>query len=146
MTIQNTIERELLVQASIDSVWSALTEADQISKWFASGGAGIDLRPAGTMTLDFGEHGRHRATVETVEPVTRFAFRWALVPDAEPVDGNSVTVEFNLENRGDSTHIRLVESGFAALDGGAEAQSRFRDGNGKGWDGCLKALSEHLAA
>jgi uncharacterized protein YndB with AHSA1/START domain len=40
------IRREIVIDASIERVWEALTSAEQMSQWFGDS-AEIDLRPGG---------------------------------------------------------------------------------------------------
>ena len=40
------IEREIVVEAPQDRVWTLLTTAEHLEQWWAFDGARIDLRPA----------------------------------------------------------------------------------------------------
>ena len=137
------IERETTIEAPVERVWELLTEAEHLGAWFGDAGAEIDLRPGGAMALSFEEHGTVRARVERVEPQRLFAYRWASAMDAEPAEGASTLVEFTLEPAGDGTLLRVVESGFAALDVPAEdIERRIRENTG-GWEQQLRNVAEH---
>ena len=147
--VQNTIEREVIYPQPIERVWSALTEADQLKKWFGSRSAEIDLRPGGAMHLVW-ENMTARAVVETVDPTSHFSWRWKPgsvaddltrpLAEQEPL----TLVEFNLETVERGTRLRMVESGFAAF---AESQriAALNQNNG-GWDECFKGLAALLGS
>ena len=140
------IERETTIAAPVERVWSLLTEAEHIGAWFGDAGAEIDLRPGGAVVLRWAEHGTVHGEVVTVEPPRRFAYRWAASTtqgDAELVPGNSTLVEFTLDSDGDSTRLRVVESGFAALDVSDEERARKVAGNTEGWQSELGDLREY---
>ena len=86
------------------------------------------------------------APVERVEAPRVFAYRWATRMEAEPDEGASTLVEFTLEPTDGGTRLRVVESGFAALDVPADEQERKAKGNGDGWDHELRDLAEYARA
>ena len=146
--VQDMIEREVVYPASPERVWAALTEPDQIRRWFCNEGAEIDLRPGGAIRLSW-SHGTSRAIVETVDPPHQFAFRWAPGYNGEdpnrPIEEQPLTlVAFTLEPVDGGTRLRLVESGFAALDESRRIAA-LKDNSG-GWDECLAGLSALLGA
>lgn len=126
------IERDLLVAAPVERVWEVLTEAKHIAGWFGES-AEIDLRPGGELLLTFEGHGTCQAVVERVEPPRAFAFRWAYEAGIAPDPGRSTLVEFTLTEEGDSTRLRVVESGFSALAVPADEQRRRLADNTDGW-------------
>lgn len=126
------IERDIVIAATPKRVWDIVTRAEHLGRWFADTGAEIDLRPGGTLTLTWKEYGVSHGIVETVEPYSTFAFRWA-VDEQRPGDGNSTRVVFTLTPDGDGTRLRVVESGFTELDGGAQKQARHVAENTEGW-------------
>jgi uncharacterized protein YndB with AHSA1/START domain len=143
----DAIEREVLVEAPIERVWATITEAEQIGAWFGDAGAEVDLRPGGTMTVHWAEHGSVEATIVAVEPPTTFSYRWAPFKEPagkQPTAGNSTLVELTLDAQGDSTLVRVVESGFAALDCSDELRTANAAGNTEGWQIELVHLERHL--
>jgi len=146
MTIQDTVEREVVYPQPIARVWAALTEPELMRRWFCGAGAEIDLRPGGEARFMW-DHGTSRAIVETVDPPRQFAFRWAPGYGGEdpslPLAEQPLTlVEFTLDEVDGGTRLRLVESGFAALPD-AMRTAAFRD-NDQGWDGCLANFAAAL--
>jgi uncharacterized protein YndB with AHSA1/START domain len=145
-TAPESIERETVIAAPVERVWKLLTDAEHLGTWFGDAGAEIDLRPGGTMLLRWAEHGTVHARVERVEPQRVFSYRWAAhqnTGDIELVDGNSTLVEFVLDSQGDDTRLRVVESGFSALDVPAAEQAKRARGNEEGWEIELGHLGDH---
>lgn len=130
------IERTMTLDVPRADVWAALTEPDQISKWFGND-TELDLRPGGEGVFRW-DKTEVRFTVEEVDPPRRFSYRWE--PSQVQSGGATTLVEFTLEETSDGTRLLLVESGFAALPEAA------RQGNERGWDEELAELREHLGA
>jgi uncharacterized protein YndB with AHSA1/START domain len=80
-----TIEREIVIDAPVDVVWTVLTEPEHIEAWFTET-ARLEARPGAS-----GELGFRRASGER---------------------NNSLLVEFTLVSEGQRTRLNLVESGF----------------------------------
>jgi uncharacterized protein YndB with AHSA1/START domain len=131
--VPEQIEREVLVAAPIERVWDVITRPEHVGSWFGDAGAEIDLRPGGAMTITWREHGTCNAIVERVDPPRVFAYRWARPMHAQVRDGNSTLVEFTLTPDGEQTRLRVVESGFRALDLPADEQAKYAEGNTEGW-------------
>jgi uncharacterized protein YndB with AHSA1/START domain len=142
------IERETVIAAPVERVWSLLTEAEHVGRWFSDAGAEIDLRPGGAIVLRWAEIGTGRARIVDVEPPRRFSYRWAPIQEhwgEEPDDRNSTLVEFTLAPEGDSTRLRVVESGFEALDATDDQRRRSVDMNTEGWETQLGNVRDYAA-
>jgi uncharacterized protein YndB with AHSA1/START domain len=141
--VANQIEREIVINAPVGRVWAALTEAEHLGAWFPDDGAEVDLRPGGTLTLRWKEHGAFQTTIERVEPERYFSWRWTYNADQKPTADNSTLVEFSLTPEGEGTRLRVVESGFQNLDlPEAQKSQRFTD-NTQGWQEELDELSDY---
>ena len=129
------IERETVIDAPVERVWSVLTQAEHLSGWFAEESAEIDLRQGGALTLHWSEMPTTRARIEAVEPPHRFAYRWTAhhAPGEEPAEGNSTLVEFTLTPEGGGTRLKVVETGFAGLATSEEQLSGNHAANVGGW-------------
>jgi uncharacterized protein YndB with AHSA1/START domain len=139
------IEREVAIQAPVDRVWSLITEAQHLGTWFGDAGADIDLRPGGALEVRWEGH-TVSGVVQTVEPTSRFAFRWQqLEPSAGGGldEGNSTLVEFSLSSEGDATRVRVVESGFASLALPEEDRTSMFQDHSQGWPNELGDLASH---
>ena len=142
----DVIERETVISAPVERVWSLITEPEHVGRWFGDAGAEIDLRPAGAMLLRFTNFGEVHARVEDVEPPHRFAYRWGArnaEPGDELVESNSTRVEFTLEPDGAQTRLRVVESGFAALAIDEADATRHHGENIEGWGIELGELADY---
>lgn len=139
--IPDTIERELVLPHSVERVWAALTEPDQIARWFGDT-AELDLVPGGAGLFTWGDTDRSAVVVETVEPPRRFAFWWNSGSGDRVEPGNRTLVDFTLEPDGDGTRLRLLESGFASLDDPARQHAA----NSDGWTVELAELEAYLGA
>ncbi|ADB31335.1 Activator of Hsp90 ATPase 1 family protein [Kribbella flavida DSM 17836] len=139
--MERSVEREVYVDARPDQVWNAVTQPESLARWYAFGGAELDLRPGGQVVLRWDEHGEFRGFVEKVEPGRRFAYRYAVEPGVDPVPGNSNLVEFTLTPEGEGTRLTVVESGFDRLDLPEQARAEHADNAEQGWDGGLAELA-----
>jgi uncharacterized protein YndB with AHSA1/START domain len=144
--VPDSIEREVQIDAPIETVWSIVTESQHIASWF-SDSAEVDLRPGGDLVLTWDQLGSTVATVERVEPPNAFAFSWVSPePDRDPEErGGSTLVEFLLRAQDDGTLLRVVESGFAELAGSAEENAELATRHTGGWGSFLDKLVAHLA-
>jgi len=140
--VPDRIDHEVLVDAPPERVWSIVTEPAHVGAWFGDS-AEIDLRPGGEITLRWKEHGSFLGRVEQVEPPRLFSFRWARPAGVAPEDGNATLVEFTLTPEGESTRLRVVESGFRELALPEQEQADYAAGNRKGWAQELGELREY---
>jgi uncharacterized protein YndB with AHSA1/START domain len=140
----DSIEREVLIEAPVETVWSIVTEPEQIARWFADH-VEVDLRPGGDLLLRFGENMTGEGTVERVEPPSLFSFRWVSPEpgrDMAAAAGHSTLVEFRLRAEGQSTLLSVVESGFAGLEGTEAENAALAERHTGGWGTFLERLAE----
>jgi uncharacterized protein YndB with AHSA1/START domain len=91
---QMELTREITLPATAEEVWRSLEEP----AWLGED-ASIELQPDGEVRA-----GDRTGFVEEVEEERRLVFWWA-APDED-----STRVELSLEEDGDVTHVRVVES------------------------------------
>jgi uncharacterized protein YndB with AHSA1/START domain len=147
IVVQNSIEREVLIDAPVEVVWSIVTDPEHVGRWF-SDSAEIELRPGGDLVLRWDRIGTASGTVERVEPPQLFSFRWvAPEPDRDPNarEGYFTLVEFLLQPEGESTRLRVVESGFASLHGTEQQNAELAARHLNGWGGFLNQLTEYMS-
>ena len=133
-TTETTVERELAIDASPETVWEFLVDPEKLASWFGSQ-AWLDPRPGGQYRVDV--IGGHIASGEFVEldPPRRLVhtFGW----ESEGGQENSVppgasTIEFELEPSGAGTLLKFRHYGLP----GAEAAAS----HAHGWDHYLSRL------
>jgi uncharacterized protein YndB with AHSA1/START domain len=139
---EDRIERETLIAASMDRVWSLVAEPG----WWHTD----DTSPAGGVAKEGesviarnAEHGDFPVRVEKVRPPTYVAYRWvSAYPSEELREDNSTLIEFTLTREGDQTRLRVVESGFAALPGSEELRRSVIKDHTSGWSQCFDAIKK----
>ena len=98
------VERDVVLPASPEEVWGAITQPDRIAHWFGAE-VEIDLVPGGGAHFTFPDGGSRQAVVVDVDPSRRFSFEW----------DDGTLVEFVLEEVEEGTHLTVVESNDVAL-------------------------------
>lgn len=107
------IERTLVLRASPARVWQAITDPQELARWFPQE-AEWDLRPGGTGVFSWEGYGDFPIRVEAVDPPRYLAWRWGLEAETDPDATDAVTlVEWWVEPHDDGgTTLRIRESGF----------------------------------
>jgi uncharacterized protein YndB with AHSA1/START domain len=148
MVVPDSIEREVLIDAPVEVVWSIVTEPEHIGRWL-SDSAEIDLQPGGDLVLRWDRLGTALGTVERVERPHVFAFRWVTPePDRDPSahEGCVTLVEFIMRAEGEGTLLRVVESGFASLDGSEQQNAELAARHTGGWGTFLDRLAGYASS
>ena len=127
------IEVSVEIDAPVEAVWKALTEAEELANWFPLE-ARVTPGKGGSIWLSWGGGTAGEAPIEVWEPNRHF--QW--------VEGKStdhpVAVDFYLETRGGKTVLRLVDSGFSLGDSWKDYYNAKRCG----WDFELRSLRHYL--
>jgi uncharacterized protein YndB with AHSA1/START domain len=139
--VPDRVEREILIDAPPDVVWSVITEPEHVGSWF-SDSAAIDLRPGGELILTWDEHGPVYWRVEKIDPPHFVSFHWLR---SELDEDSSTLVEFSLTEEGEGTRLRVVESGFQGLAGSEEENAKDAEEHGRGWELELGQLREYVS-
>ena len=144
------IERDVLIDASIDVVWEVISRAEHIVHWF-SDEAQLDVRPGGEGVLTFelkaaSQPATYRLRFEAVEPPRRLAYRWVYPTGEDPRPGNSMLVEFTLAEEAGQTRLTVVESGLDLMPWPDHEKKDYADSHGNGWAGHLERLSAYAPA
>jgi uncharacterized protein YndB with AHSA1/START domain len=120
--------REIVIDASPETIWPFLTQPDQHVRWLGTV-ADIDPRPGGTYRVLVG--GEHQSGGEYVEVVPHekvvFTFGWD--EPGHPIPPGSTTVEISLHPEGEKTRVRLAHRGLPAdaVDDHGEGWARYVD-------------------
>ena len=141
--VAQQIEREIVIDAPVDVVWSVVTEPEHISGWF-SDTVELELRPGGALVLHWDE-GSHtvQGRVERVDPPHFFSFHWVVGHGSELAEGNSTLVEFSLAPEGEGTRLTVVESGFRDLAVDEDLRRQRFASHSEGWVKELGHLVEY---
>lgn len=90
--------------------------------WFADR-VELEIEPGARGYLGVGAQGGP-VVVETVDPPTRFSFRWNHPAGEEPAAENSLLVEFILAGEGECTHLRVSSAASAGSPGPTSTSRR----------------------
>ena len=150
----DSVEREILIEASPEIVWGVITKPEQISRWFSDaadfeGRTGAD----GTLTWRPGGRGGEKESdlvvpirVVEADPFRRFSFRWNQPQGAGPNESNSALVEFSLVEEVGGTRLRVLESGIDAVTADDEARARYIGEHDFGWGKHFGELRDYVAS
>jgi uncharacterized protein YndB with AHSA1/START domain len=150
----DSVERDILIEASPEVVWAVITEPEQISCWF-SDEADVEGRVSADGTLTWRPGGRGGNTefdaivpirVVEVEPFRRFCFRWNHPAGTAPNEQNSALVEFSLIEEPDGTRLRVLESGIDAVTHGEDDKARYLEDHAQGWRKHFGELLDHVGS
>ena len=130
-----SVEREIAIGASPETVWEFLVDPDKATRWMGQT-VSFDPHPGGLYRIEVIPG--HTASGEFVEldPPRRLVYTWgweAGEDGANPVPPGSSTVEIELVPDGAGTTLRFRHSGLPS----AEAA----DSHTKGWDHYLARLA-----
>ena len=134
-----SIKRSITVAADQERVWKAITQPEQIKKWFDT--FQIEkLAPGETMIMY--HDGKVIATcrIAAVEPPSRFAFYWPL----EPGYAAETLVTYFLESVPEGTRITVTEEGFDSAVVPEELRERRFKLNSEGWGIAMDGLAKYL--
>ena len=154
------IEKKVLLKASRERVWRAISEADQFGRWFGVdfdgpfvAGEPLSGRIVPTQVdpevakLQAPHAGQPFAiVVDAIEPMQRFAFRWhpfAIDPALDYSREEMTLVEFLLEDADDGVLLTIRESGFDRIPPARRAQA-FAANDG-GWAHQSRLIAKYLA-
>ncbi len=145
--VPDRIEREIVIDAPIEVVWSVVTEPEHIDAWFTDA-IELDNTPGGAGTFTWIQSGGKgqvnvAVRVEQVERPRFFSFRWDFPEGEEPTERNAPLVEFTLTPEGERTRLRLVESGISLLDRSDDEKTAYADEHNHGWDSIVAKLAEY---
>jgi uncharacterized protein YndB with AHSA1/START domain len=130
------VEKRLELKATVERVWSAITDPAEIQQWFPDR-ATLEPRAGGKGAWDWDEYGSHEVRVEVFEPPTKLVWSWAADGNVPYDEATATRVEWTLTPiDGGGTLLELVETGFASL--------KSRQENDDGWDSELGELVEYL--
>jgi len=131
------LKKEIEVAASPAAVWKALTNGEELSRWYPLS-ARVTPGPEGSIFVSWGPDCEGEARITGWEPEK--LLRW--VQQAGEIAGpEGVTVEWKLEQRGGITVVRLAQSGFSSAGDWAD---EYYASTEYGWGFMLANLRHYL--
>jgi uncharacterized protein YndB with AHSA1/START domain len=154
------IVKKVVLDAPLERVWRAITEAARFGTWFGiefDGEFEVGTRLSGRIVptrvdADIAKAQEpHAGTefvldVERIEPMRLFSFRWhpyAIEPGADYASEPMTLVVFELEALQERTHLTITESGFDRVPLARRAEA-FAS-NDQGWHEQSKLIAKYLA-
>lgn len=130
-TDQLAITRELVIDASPETVWEFLVDPGKINRWKGTL-ASFDARPGGAYRIDVVPGHIAAGTLVELDPPHRLVYSWGWEAD-EAVPPGSTRVEFELVPEGTGTRLRFTHRDLPGT-GAAESHAQ-------GWDHYLGRLA-----
>lgn len=118
---------ERIFDASVDEVWSALTEPERLARWLAPGS--IEDKPGGSVSFDFGEGGLVTGAVLRHERPSVLEFEWRFDGETQSI------VRFMLQAEGLRTHLVLEHFALGTVHAAGYAA---------GWHAHLDGLRDEI--
>ncbi|MGB8683338.1 MAG: SRPBCC family protein [Candidatus Binatus sp.] len=159
-TSTDRIVKSVLLRASRERVWRAISDSKEFGSWFGVqfdgpfvAGASIvgklmpttvDAEVAKTQEPYKGF--RFEFAVDRVEPMRLFSFRWHPFAVDSGVDYSkepSTLVAFQLEDAAGGTMLTVIESGFDQIP--LERRAKAFAANEGGWTAQMKLIEKYLA-
>jgi len=134
--MNNTITKEKIFNHSIDHVWNAITNAEEISTWFLKADFKAEVGYKFTFNASGEDCSPIVGEVKSVHPYT-LVYTW-IVKDTPA----TTTVTWRLETVTNGTKLYLEHSGIENYAGDT-AIAMFESFNG-GWDNCINGLVDYL--
>jgi uncharacterized protein YndB with AHSA1/START domain len=136
-----TQQHEIVIDAPVDAVWKAITDAEELTRWFVEE-ATVEPGVGGTFTISWGGDAKGRSRIDQWEPNRKL--RKTLMPfemGAAKYDGTTPLVdEYTIERRDGKTVLRLVSSGIP----NAPEWDGFYNGTDSGWGSFFRTLRHYL--
>ena len=148
MTITETTrahETRVEIDAPIEEVWKALTDAPSIARWFAPKMT-VEPGPGGYVIADWGPGVEWRTAIEIWEPNKRLRLTetrervLSASPVEEKLEPCFLIQDYFLETAKGKTILRLVHSGF----GNSSEWDKEYEGTKGGWADCFLRLKHGL--
>jgi uncharacterized protein YndB with AHSA1/START domain len=159
-TSTDRIEKKALLRAPRERVWRAISNSKEFGTWFGVAfdapfvaGADIVGRISPTKVdpevakLQQPHEGKaFRISVDRIEPMRLFSFRWhpgAVDPKVDYSKEPTTLVVFELEEAPGGTMLTITESGFDRIP--LERRAAVFAGNDAGWTHQAKNVEKYLA-
>jgi uncharacterized protein YndB with AHSA1/START domain len=131
-------EKRFEVAAPVEAVWKAITEGDELTRWFCQE-ATCEPGEGGLQHVDWGGGAKGTQRITIWEPGRHLRVE-AVAPERANPAAEPYATDWYLEHQGGVTKIRMVASGFGE---GPEWDHEY-DGTDHGWDMFHSTLKHYL--
>ncbi|HEX4620296.1 MAG TPA: SRPBCC domain-containing protein, partial [Myxococcaceae bacterium] len=135
MSKTRNLEKTVQLRVERKAVWKALTEGEEIARWFAPEARSTPGKD-GKIVISWGPGMEAESPISIWEPERRLQ----TLPSERGAGHIPMTIDYFLEGEGGSTTLRLVHSGFAV---GAEWEEEY-DAHERGWSIFMLNLKHYL--
>ena len=135
------VERSIWINTTLEKAWRAVTEPEQLTRWYATNyaweipalavGATIKFHNSDTEVL--------LATIEALDPLHQFTLRWQSDPQYPTV---SLVTTFMLEGEDGGTRVTISESGYETVP--ENERQQWLDNTGGGYTMSMENLKAYL--
>jgi len=139
-------QHEIEIDASPEAVWRAITDADELARWFVEE-AKVTPGEGGSIWISWGEGQAGASLIETWEPGKKLRLALQSQADCGPATEQTATQpqspmidEYTIETREGRTVLRLVNSGIPDTSD----WDTYYDGTNRGWDMFFIGLKHYL--
>jgi len=156
----DSIEKRIILQASLDRVWQALTDHKEFGAWFGmkfekpfQPGAivraeivGTEVDPEVAKAQKQYQGIKFEITIDRIEPQKLFSFRWhpgAVDPTIDYSTEPTTLVAFTLKEEANAVALTVTESGFDQIP--ISRRAKAFTSNDQGWGIVIHLLEKHLA-
>jgi uncharacterized protein YndB with AHSA1/START domain len=154
------IEKKIVLNAPIDRVWRAISDAKEFGSWFGMAFDGPFVQgnrmtgkivpttvDAEVAKLQKPHEGKaFEITIDRIEPMRKFSFRWhpfAIDPSVDYSKEPTTLITFELEKVSGGTQLTITESGFDKIPLARRAEA-FKANEG-GWEKQTQLIAKYLA-
>jgi uncharacterized protein YndB with AHSA1/START domain len=132
VTEGTSVEREIAIAATPETVWELLTQENEAVKWMGRA-AEFDLRPGGTYRVEVIPGNVALGEFVEIDPPHRLVITWGWEAGASTVAPGSSTIAFELTPDENGTLLRFRHFELPSADAAAS--------HGHGWDHYLGRLA-----
>jgi uncharacterized protein YndB with AHSA1/START domain len=159
-TDSDRIQKRVVLRAPVPRVWSAISDSSKFGAWFGARFdgpfvAGKQARGKVVPTTADAEVAKTQEayagapfelTVDRIEPMKLFSFRWHPFAVEKEVDYSqepTTLVTFELSEVPGGTELVITETGFDAIP--AARRAKAFEMNEQGWEGQRKLIEKYIA-
>jgi uncharacterized protein YndB with AHSA1/START domain len=113
-----SVEREIAIAASPETVWEFLVDSDKATRWMGTS-ASLDPRPGGGYRVQVIPANTAVGEFVELDPPRRLVHTFGWEPEGgqeNPVPPGASTIEIELEPSGDGTLLRFRHSGLPSAE------------------------------